>query len=77
MHALYKKEKEDFELYCRKTKYIRPSLHASLEIVYVAEGSTELGVGVELHHMEKGDLGIVFPNQIHHYQVFSEKGGTR
>ena len=26
----------------------------------------------ELYHMEEGDFGIVFPDLIHHYQVFSE-----
>ena len=39
-------------------------------MVYVTEGSVELGVGQELYHLEKGDFGIVFPNVIHHYQVF-------
>ena len=24
----------------------------------------------ELYHMEKGDIGFVFPDVIHHYQVF-------
>ncbi len=32
----------------------------------------EFGVGKELYHMEEGDFGIVFPNIIHHYQVFSD-----
>ena len=32
-----------------------------------------MGVGQELYHMEKGDIGFVFSDIIHHYQVFSEK----
>ncbi|MCI5596282.1 MAG: hypothetical protein MR380_06180 [Lachnospiraceae bacterium] len=30
------------------------------------------GVGCELYPMEKGDFAIVFPNLIHHYQVFGK-----
>ena len=29
-------------------------------------------MGYELYHMEKGDFAIVFPDLIHHYQVFSK-----
>ena len=48
-------------------------LHQAMELVYVIKGSLELGVGLELYHMEEGDIGLVFPDVIHHYQVFSEK----
>lgn len=75
MYPLYSKEEKDFELYRRKAKHVGPHLHASLEILMVLEGSIELGVGAELYHLEKGDLAVVFPNQIHHYQVFDEAGG--
>lgn len=37
----------------------------------MTNGTLELGVGQELYHMEKGDIGFVFPDIIHHYQVFS------
>ena len=69
MYPLYKDEK-DFELYRRRSVHIGPHLHKSLELVLVLEGSLELGIGQELYHMEKGDLGLVFPELIHHYQVF-------
>ncbi len=69
MYPLYKDEK-DFELYRRRSVHIGPHLHKSLELVLVFEGSLELGIGQELYHMEKGDLGLVFPELIHHYQVF-------
>ena len=36
----------------------------------ITKGTLELGVGQELYHMEKGDFAVVFPNMIHHYQVF-------
>ena len=50
--------------------HMPPHLHEAIEIVYVTDGCIELGVGQELYHMEKGDFAIVFPNVIHHYQVF-------
>ncbi len=28
-------------------------------------------MGQELYHMEEGDLAVIFPDVIHHYQVFS------
>ena len=48
-----------------------PHLHEAIEIIYVTDGTVELGVGQELFHMKKDDFAIVFPNIIHHYQVFS------
>ncbi len=70
MYPLYSKEENDFELYRRKTRHISPHLHASLELVLVLEGSVELGIGCDLFHMNTGDLALVFPNQVHHYQAF-------
>lgn len=54
----------------KRSVHVPPHLHEAVEIVYVTEGTLELGMGPELYHMEKGDLGIVFPNVIHHYQAF-------
>ena len=70
MYPLYNSTRE-FELYSRVSGHVGPHLHNSLECVYVQEGTLELGVERELYHMEQGDFGIVFPNTIHHYQVFS------
>ncbi len=73
MYPLYSKEENDFELYRRKARHIGPHLHASLELVLVLEGSVELGIGYDLFHMNTGDLALVFPNQIHHYQAFEAR----
>ena len=54
----------------KKSIHVPPHLHDAIEMVFVIEGSVELGVGKDLYHLEKGDFGIVFPNVIHHYQVF-------
>ena len=71
MHLVYENTKEEI-IAIKKTPVHRPPhLHNALEIVYVTEGCVELGVGEELFHMDQGDIGFLFPNIIHHYQVFS------
>ncbi|MBP3458614.1 MAG: helix-turn-helix transcriptional regulator [Lachnospiraceae bacterium] len=72
----YEEMKEDFGSFHRISRHMPPHLHNSIEFVYVTEGTLELGTGYELYHMEKGDLAIVFPEVIHHYQVFSQKTST-
>lgn len=72
MHLIFKDTKEEIFTVHRLSKHVSPHLHNALEIVCVTQGTLELGVGQELHHMELGDIGLVFPDIIHHYQVFSE-----
>ena len=57
----------------KKPVHVPPHLHKAIEVVYVTDGEIELGVGQELFHMDEGDFAVVFPNVIHHYQVFGEK----
>ncbi|MBO5166798.1 MAG: helix-turn-helix domain-containing protein [Lachnospiraceae bacterium] len=74
MQLTYEKRKEGVSVEWKKSVHVPPHLHEAIEIIYVTDGTVELGVGQELFHMEKGDFAIVFPNVIHHYQVFgSEK----
>ena len=73
MHFTFKETKEEVYAAQRVSKHVSPHLHNALEIVCVTEGTLEMGVGQELYHMEKGDVGFVFSDIIHHYQVFSEK----
>lgn len=73
MHLTLKETKEEIYASQRVSKHVSPHLHNALEIVCVTEGTLEMGVGKELYHMEKGDIGFVFSDIIHHYQVFSEK----
>ena len=68
---LYVDTKEEIIAINRKSKHIEPHLHNALEIVCVTNGALELGVGQELYHMEKRDIGFVFPDVIHHYQVLT------
>lgn len=75
LQAYYENRKDGMTVEWKKAVHIPPHLHEAVEIVYVTEGTLELGVGMELYHMEKGDFGIIFPNVIHHYQAFgTEKG---
>ena len=71
MQLKYVDTKEEIIAINRKSKHIEPHLHNALEIVCVTSGTLELGVGQGLYHMEKGDIGFVFPNIIHHYQVLT------
>ena len=57
----------------KNSKHVPPHLHEAIEMVYVTDGKLEIGVGQELYHMEAGDFAIIFPNVIHHYQVFTQE----
>lgn len=72
MLPLYGEDQDSLQIEERKSTHFPPHLHKSVEIVYVTEGTLEFGVGIELYHMGEGDLGIAFPNQIHHFQVFGK-----
>ena len=60
MHLTFKETKEEVYAAQRVSKHVSPHLHNALEIVCVTEGTLEMGVGQELYHMEKGDIGFVF-----------------
>lgn len=72
MYPLYEATRKNLSVLDKVSTHVSPHLHYAVEFIYVMEGTLELGVERELYHMEQGDFGIVFPNQIHHYQVFSE-----
>lgn len=66
----YENRNTEISVEQKKSIHVPPHLHEFIEMVFVTEGSVELGVGQGLYHLEKGEFGIVFPNVIHHYQVF-------
>lgn len=72
MISLYEKKEESLHIVHKESVHFPPHLHSGMEIVYVTRGTLALGVGCELYPMEKGDFAIVFPNLIHHYQVFGK-----
>ena len=56
----------------RVSSHYSPHLHNAIEFIYVTEGTLVLGEGIDLFEMQKGDIAVVFPNIIHHFQVFTE-----
>ncbi len=70
MQLTYEKRNEGVSVEWKKSVHVPPHMHEAIEIIYVTDGTVEIGVGQELYHMDKGDFAIVFPNVIHHYQVF-------
>lgn len=76
MLPFYENFKEDLEIYEKKSHHVRPHLHKSLECIYVTQGTLEVGVGQELYHMNTHDFAVVFPELVHHYQVF-DSGNCR
>lgn len=72
MLPVYKDSAFGLTIYQRKSVHSAPHLHRSIEFVYVTEGTLAIGVGQNLYPMEKGDFAVVFPEMVHHYQVFSE-----
>lgn len=71
MFPVYEEKKENLHLRIKASGHASPHLHNSIEFIYVTEGTLELGMGQELFHMETGDFAVIFPDVIHHYQVFS------
>ena len=76
MLPLYEETAAGITVYHQKSRHAAPHLHHSIEFVYITEGELALGVGQELHPMAEGDLAVVFPGLVHHYQVFAEGRNT-
>lgn len=71
MALWYEKTDHTFRIYDKKSVHVAPHIHKLIEMIYVTRGTLELGMGTELYHMENNDFAIIFPDVIHHYQVFS------
>lgn len=72
MRAVYRRIEDDLKVYERDSRHESPHLHRAMECILITEGTLEVGIGTEYYHMEKGDFTIIFPEMIHHYQVFDE-----
>ncbi len=73
MHFFYEMKDDRMEIYEKESVHYQPHIHKSMECIYVTKGTLELGVEERFLHMEAGDFGLVFPNVIHHYQVFCKE----
>ena len=76
MRPIFNYYEKDLEISHRKSSHFPPHIHSFLECIHVTQGALELGIGREFYHMEKGDFAIVFPDIIHHYQIFDPRGCT-
>ena len=72
MMPVYEEKKDTMYLVEKISKHAAPHLHNCLEMILVTKGTLEIGMGQELFHMEKGDMAVIFPDVIHHCQVFGE-----
>lgn len=75
MLPLYEDIQGSLKIVSKSSSHIPPHLHKSVECIYVSEGSLTLGIGTELYALEQGDFAIVFPDLVHHYQVFDALPG--
>lgn len=71
MVPIYDEKEDKLYMIHKLSQHFPPHLHENPEFIYITNGTLELGIDEDLFHMEKGDLAIVFPNKIHHYQLFS------
>ena len=76
MLPFYKDTGVGLTIYQRNNTHSSPHLQRAVEFVYVTEGELAIGVGQNLYAMEKGDFAVVFPDIIHHYQVFTLEKST-
>lgn len=76
MIPAYSKDYNKIQIKKLKNNHFSPHLHNAVEFVYLLDGTMEVGVGINFFHMEAGDFAIVFPNLIHHAQVFEKYKGN-
>ena len=73
----FENKEKDLEVYFQHSEHVPPHLHDSLELLYVTRGTLSVGIGQDMFPMEKGDLALVFPGLVHHYQIFEEHYGQQ
>ena len=57
--SILRRKKEKLYFLTKRLKHASPHLHSSVEVLYVIEGTMELGMKQELFHMEEGDVGVI------------------
>jgi AraC-like DNA-binding protein len=72
MLPIYEETGFGLTIYQKPCTHSAPHLHRSIEFVFVTKGELAIGVGQNLYQMNEGDFALVFPETVHHYQVFAE-----
>lgn len=73
----YENRKVDF--YCRDSQHtsrplgIAAHLHYHIELAYILDGQTRITVDTESFVVKKGDIFIVFPNQVHRFETIDRE----
>ena len=73
MHLTYENTNEEIIAVKRKPRHQPPHLHNAMEIVCVYERNIRAWCRTGAVSHETGDIGVVFPDVIHHYQVFHQE----
>lgn len=67
--SLYEKKKEHLSLDITKTLIRRPHFHPEIEMIICIDGKAEAVLNGNVHRFERGDICLIFPNQMHYYNV--------
>jgi AraC-like DNA-binding protein len=67
----FEKNNDSLEIKQERAIYASPHIHEALEIIYVTDGTMELGTEADLFYLGKGDLALIFPSLIHHRKELS------
>lgn len=72
-------QNKDKDVYCRNSEYSKLTLgyishlHYHIELALVKEGKTRVTVDTQTYDVEAGDIIIVFPNQVHHFETIERE----
>jgi AraC-like DNA-binding protein len=65
-----------FDLFVTNINGFPPHWHEELELVYVMNGTSEMSINDRHYHLQKGDILICHPGDVHHFH-HQNKAGDR
>ena len=68
MSFIFEKRDNSIEFFRSPSINFKPHLHEHIEFVYIVSGKCDLYVDDKYYSLKKGDISVVFPNQIHGYE---------
>ena len=68
MSFIFEKRDNSIEFFRSPCINFKPHLHEHIELVYIVSGKCDLYVDDKYYSLKKGDISVVFPNQIHGYE---------
>ena len=70
--VLHERRTNPFDFYIEELLHPFPHLHSEIEIIYVIKGNSYAYIDQNKYEINEGDMLIVFPNQIHYYEDYSQ-----